>query len=60
VLGSVGQPRDGIPAAAYAIFDTEQSALLLRRVPYDVAAAAGKVRAAGLPLSLSQRLDLGY
>jgi predicted phosphodiesterase len=60
VLGSVGQPRDGIPAAAYAIFDTERSELLFLRVPYDVAAAAGKVRAAGLPFSLSQRLELGY
>jgi Calcineurin-like phosphoesterase superfamily domain len=60
VLGSVGQPRDGIPAAAYAIFDSERSELLLLRVPYDIAAAAGKVRAAGLPLSLSRRLELGY
>lgn len=60
VLGSVGQPRDGIPAAAYAIFDTERSDLLWLRVPYDVTAAAGKVRAAGLPLILSQRLERGY
>jgi diadenosine tetraphosphatase ApaH/serine/threonine PP2A family protein phosphatase len=60
VLGSVGQPRDGVPAAAYAIFDTERSDLRFLRVPYDVAAAAGKVRAAGLPLVLSQRLELGY
>jgi diadenosine tetraphosphatase ApaH/serine/threonine PP2A family protein phosphatase len=60
VLGSVGQPRDGVPAAAYALFDTERSELLLLRVPYDVAAAAGKVRAAGLPLILSQRLQSGY
>jgi diadenosine tetraphosphatase ApaH/serine/threonine PP2A family protein phosphatase len=60
VLGSVGQPRDGVPAAAYGILDTDRSDLLFLRVPYDVAAAAGKVRAAGLPLSLSQRLELGY
>jgi diadenosine tetraphosphatase ApaH/serine/threonine PP2A family protein phosphatase len=60
VLGSVGQPRDGVPAAAYAILDTERSDLLFLRVPYDVAAAAGKVRAAGLPLNLSRRLELGY
>jgi diadenosine tetraphosphatase ApaH/serine/threonine PP2A family protein phosphatase len=60
VLGAVGQPRDGIPAAAYAMFDTERSDFVLLRVPYDVAAAAGKVRAAGLPLILSQRLELGY
>lgn len=60
VLGAVGQPRDGIAAAAYAMFDTERSDLVLLRVPYDIAAAAGKVRAAGLPLILSQRLELGY
>ena len=60
VLGSVGQPRDGVPAAAYAIFDTQRSDLLFLRVPYDIAAAAGKIRAAGLPLILSQRLELGY
>jgi len=60
VLGSVGQARDGVPAAAYAIFDTERSDLLFLRVPYDVAAAAAKVRAAGLPLILSQRLEQGY
>jgi diadenosine tetraphosphatase ApaH/serine/threonine PP2A family protein phosphatase len=60
VLGSVGQPRDGVPEAAYALFDTERSELLFLRVPYDVAVAAGKVRAAGLPLILSQRLESGY
>ena len=60
VLGSVGQPRDGIPAAAYAIFDTARSDLRFLRVPYDVVTAAGKIRAAGLPLILSQRLELGH
>jgi diadenosine tetraphosphatase ApaH/serine/threonine PP2A family protein phosphatase len=60
VLGSVGQPRDGVPAAAYAIFDTQRGDLLFPRVPNDIAAAAGKIRAAGLPLILSQRLELGY
>jgi diadenosine tetraphosphatase ApaH/serine/threonine PP2A family protein phosphatase len=56
----VGQPRDGVPAAAYAIFDTQRSDLLFLRVPYDIGAAAGKIRAAGLPSILSQRLELGY
>lgn len=60
VLGSVGQPRDGVPAAAYGIFDTERSDVIFLRVPYDVAAAAAKIRAAGLPLVLSERLELGY
>lgn len=57
--GSVGQPRDGNPAACYAIFDTDQCALTYFRVPYDVAKTAQKVLAAGLPLSLAQRLLSG-
>jgi diadenosine tetraphosphatase ApaH/serine/threonine PP2A family protein phosphatase len=60
VLGAVGQPRDGIPAASYAIFDTERSSLTIVRVPYDVETAARKVRAAGLPPVLSERLTLGW
>ncbi len=57
--GSVGQPRDGNPAACYAIFDTDQGQLTYFRIPYDVAKAAQKVLAAGLPLSLAQRLLSG-
>jgi diadenosine tetraphosphatase ApaH/serine/threonine PP2A family protein phosphatase len=60
VLGSVGQPRDGVPAAAYAILDTERRDLRFLRVPYDVATAARKIRAAGLPSVLSERLEQGY
>ena len=56
IPGSVGQPRDGDPAACYAIFDTEQHALTFHRVPYDHAAAAAKVRAAGLPERVAERL----
>ncbi len=56
VLGSVGQPRDGVPAAAYAVFDDADGALTYLRVPYDVQSAAAKVRAAGLPEVLSLRL----
>lgn len=59
VLGSVGQPRDGNPAAAYGILDTAAGALSFMRVPYDVDAAAAKIRKAGLPDSLWKRLSLG-
>jgi diadenosine tetraphosphatase ApaH/serine/threonine PP2A family protein phosphatase len=60
ILGSVGQPRDGVPAASYAIFDDERDALTYMRVPYDAKSAAAKVRAAGLPPVLSLRLVEGH
>ena len=59
VLGAVGQPRDGNPAACYALLDTARGEIAWQRVPYDVAAAAAKIRAAGLPASLADRLFLG-
>jgi diadenosine tetraphosphatase ApaH/serine/threonine PP2A family protein phosphatase len=59
VVGSVGQPRDGEPAAAYAMLDTAANELTTVRVPYDAAAAAQKIRAAGLPDSLAERLLRG-
>lgn len=59
VMGSVGQPRDGNPAAAYGILDTTARTLSFMRVPYDVDAAAGKIRKAGLPEVLWRRLSLG-
>ena len=59
VVGSVGQPRDGNPAAAYAMLDTATGELTTIRVPYDVDAAAGKIRAAGLPETLAERLKWG-
>jgi diadenosine tetraphosphatase ApaH/serine/threonine PP2A family protein phosphatase len=57
--GSVGQPRDGDPRASFAVIDTEQRRLFFRRVPYDVAAAGRKIRQAGLPEFLADRLALG-
>ena len=54
--GSVGQPRDGNPAASYAIHDTVKSSLIYFRVPYDTTAAAQKIRQAGLPGWLASRL----
>ena len=59
VVGSAGQPRDRVPAAAYALFDQGRGELTFCRVPYDHLAAAGKIRAAGLPVSLARRVELG-
>jgi len=59
VLGAVGQPRDDNPAAAYALYDPVGGELTFRRVPYDIATAAGKIRAAGLPEILAARLFTG-
>lgn len=60
VIGSVGQPRDRNPAACYALLDDERDVLTYFRVPYDIEAAAGKIRAAGLPALLAQRLFEGH
>lgn len=59
VPGSAGQPRDGVPAAAYAILDETRNALTFYRVPYDVERAAAKVRHVGLPEALARRLEHG-
>ena len=57
--GSVGQPRDGNPAACYALFDDVTHELVYFRVPYDYESAAAKIRAAGLPQSIGNRLEHG-
>ncbi|MCU0903734.1 MAG: metallophosphoesterase [Tabrizicola sp.] len=59
VVGSVGQPRDGIAQAAWAMVDTGTQELTFHRTPYDAEAAARKVREAGLPEDLAARLLLG-
>lgn len=59
VVGSVGQPRDGKPLAGYAIHDTTVDELTFRRLPYDAATTARKVRDAGLPEALAARLVKG-
>lgn len=59
VVGSVGQPRDGAAQAGWALVDTARQELTFRRTPYDVATAARKVRAAGLPEELAVRLLVG-
>ncbi|UFZ06680.1 metallophosphatase family protein [Bradyrhizobium ontarionense] len=59
VVGSVGQPRDGDPAASFATFDTRTRELTYWRVPYDVETAAQRIRDNGLPPWLAQRLTVG-
>ena len=59
VIGSVGQPRDGDPSATYAIFDSDRKELTYYRVPYDFDATGEKIRAAGLPWMLAERLRKG-
>ena len=56
VVGAVGQPRDGVAQAGYAILDTGTNELTFRRVPYDATKAVQKMRAAGLPEDLALRL----
>lgn len=58
-VGSVGQPRDGNPKAAYVIYDMPAQTIELRRLDYDIAAAANKILAAGLPQRLAERLYNG-
>ena len=57
--GSVGQPRDGDPRAAWLSLDTETGRAEWRRTTYDIAGAAAAIRAAGLPDSLAERLGYG-
>lgn len=58
--GSVGQPRDGDPRAAYAIYESDgRSAVSYHRVRYDVEAAQKKIYEAGLPPYLAERLSVG-
>jgi diadenosine tetraphosphatase ApaH/serine/threonine PP2A family protein phosphatase len=55
-VGSIGQPRDGIAAASFALLDLKKETLSIRRVPYDIRSAQEKIRTVGLPESLALRL----
>jgi diadenosine tetraphosphatase ApaH/serine/threonine PP2A family protein phosphatase len=57
--GSVGQPRDGDPRAAWLELDTDEPAARFHRVRYDVERAAASISAAGLPRRLADRLHVG-
>jgi diadenosine tetraphosphatase ApaH/serine/threonine PP2A family protein phosphatase len=59
VLGSVGQPRDGNPAASYVMLDTDKREVTYCRAPYDVERAAARIRDKGLPSWLADRLLVG-
>ena len=58
-VGSVGQPRDGNPKAAYGLYDEAERKFQLNRVPYDILTAQQKIIRAGLPGSLARRLSEG-
>jgi predicted phosphodiesterase len=57
--GSVGQPRDENPEAAFLIFDSTEQTVVYRRTPYDIETAQAKIRKAGLPGVLADRLAIG-
>jgi diadenosine tetraphosphatase ApaH/serine/threonine PP2A family protein phosphatase len=57
--GSVGQPRDGDPRAAWLELDTEEQTARFHRVAYDVERTAASIAAAGLPQRLADRLFIG-
>lgn len=59
VAGAVGQPRDGNPAASFLTYDTDSRELTFHRATYDYEAAAQRVRDAGLPERLAERLING-
>ncbi len=58
-VGSVGQPRDGDPRAAYVIYDMATRMVKFRRLEYDVAAAQERILRAGLPARLAERIGVG-
>jgi len=58
-VGSIGQPRDEDPRAAYAIYDSEAERVWIRRIEYDIDREAARIREAGLPDVLADRLYLG-
>jgi predicted phosphodiesterase len=58
--GSVGQPRDRDPRAAYAIYDTEARTWTPKRVMYNIAEVQARIRAAGLPEKHAVRIGEGW
>ena len=58
-VGSVGQPRDGDPRAAYVLYSPKDRTVRFRRLEYDIAAAQERIRQAGLPDRLADRLAVG-
>lgn len=58
-VGAVGQPRDNNPKCAYVIYDMDAQTIELRRLDYDIETAQRKIREAGLPERLAERLAYG-
>jgi predicted phosphodiesterase len=58
-VGAVGQPRDNNPKSAYVIYDMDEGTIELRRLDYDIPVAQKKIRDAGLPERLAERLQYG-
>lgn len=58
-IGSVGQSRDGVAKATYGVYDLDEGTIELRRLDYDIPTTQAKIRAAGLPERLAERLDFG-
>lgn len=58
-IGSVGQSRDGVAKATYGVYDLDEGTIELRRLDYDIPATQAKIRAAGLPERLAERLTYG-
>ena len=58
-VGSVGQPRDNNPKAAYVVYDMDEGTIELRRLDYDIAAVQKKILDVGLPARLAERLAYG-
>ena len=57
--GAVGQPRDGDPRAAYALYDPDTGVVEPKRVAYYIRTASRKIADAGLPMGLATRLFHG-
>jgi diadenosine tetraphosphatase ApaH/serine/threonine PP2A family protein phosphatase len=58
-VGAVGQPRDNNPKCAYVIYDMDAGTIELRRLDYDIGVTQKKIRDAGLPERLAERLEFG-
>jgi predicted phosphodiesterase len=58
-VGSVGQPRDNNPKAAYVVYDLNEGSIEIRRLDYDIPKAQKKILEAGLPPRLAERLAYG-
>lgn len=58
-VGSIGQPRDGDPRAAFGIYEVEDNAFRLERFPYNIPSVQEKMRRFRLPIRLIERLSVG-